>query len=525
MDLFFVFAKNVMYLFFFCIFGGGCLSNTWSNSLKTRNVDVAPIDISIAAGGQRGCINGLPEDIALAVLVEGLLGLDPLGQGCCLLPTSERACILHGSNFLVQATELPVHPGLTLLSRVAPVARVGAALLAKLTGHGVVNPADTLGHGGIDTRCVVLATSNTLSHDSGLDIRSWVKLALADQRTATISLACVLAISPTSADEGVVKLESLAKPGGSEGGLTLVMANNWQVDLLENNLVISSSSKLVLSPPCGKACLEVKEFFWLGKADSVYVGLKVKVLRDIEDSPVVGEVPWVELRVDVEGLDVSVLVGPGLCLVLGVPFSTSNLQLGWLLLELGSTVGSGEDDPRSNQGASTLVEVHSLRFSSIAWILCDGLLSKDSTHVRPLPELGLVLVEALDPNSESVLVPLATLGHVLHNWRRGRGDEVRVKAADIKESRALAVLRTEDAKAIPDVDEATSICDDGAIVTLVVWDTFIALALGVVCAVLKDVVNIGCCLVGESSLSLLVVVGGNVSILVLHHLHNHLDTI
>merc|ERR1712233_304934 len=87
------------------------------------------------------------------------------------------------------------------------------------------------------------------------------------------------------------------------------MANNWQVDLLENNLVISSSSKLVLSPPCGKACLEVKEFFWLGKADSVYVGLKVKVLRDIEDSPVVGEVPWVELRVDVEGLDVSVLVG------------------------------------------------------------------------------------------------------------------------------------------------------------------------------------------------------------------------
>merc|ERR1712233_188564 len=424
-----------------------------------------------------------------------------LVRGCCLLPTSERACILHGSNFLVQATELPVHPGLTLLSWVAPVARVGAALLAKLIGHGVVNPADTLGHGGIDTRCVVLATSDTPSHDSGLDIRSWVKLALADQRTATISLACVLAISSTSADEGVVKLESLAKPGGSEGGLTLVMANNWQVDLLENNLVISSSSKLVLSPPCGKACLE-----------------------DKEDSPVVGEVPWVELRVDVEGLDVSVLVGPGLCLVLGVPFSTSNLHLGWLLLELGSTVGSSEDDPRSNEGASTLVEVDSLRFSCIAWILSDRLLSKNSTHVRPLSELGLVLVEALDPHSESVLMPLTTLGHMLHNRRR-RGDEVRVKTADIKEPRAFAVLRAEDAKAIPDVDGATSICDDGAIVALVVWHTFIALALGVVGAVLKDVVNIGCCLVGESSLSLLVVVRGNVSILVLPHLNYRLHSI
>merc|ERR1719305_2248054 len=103
-----------------------------------------------------------------------------------------------------------------------------------------------------------------------------------------------------------------------------------------------------------------------------------------------------------------------------------------------------------------LVEVHSLRFSSIAWILSNGLLSKDGTHVRPLPELGLVLVEALDPNSESVLVPLATLGHVLHNWRRGRGDEVGVQAAYVQKSRALAVLRTEDAKAIPDVDEATA---------------------------------------------------------------------
>merc|ERR1711978_168234 len=188
-------------------------------------------------------------------------------------------------------------------------------------------------------------------------------------------------------------------------------------------------------------------------------------------------------------------------------------------------MGSSENDPRSNEGASTLVKVHGLGLASVAWILGHRLLSKNSAHVGPFAELGLVLVEALDPNSKTVLVPLATLGHVLHNWRRGRGDEVRVKAADIKESRALAVLRTEDAKAIPDVDEATSICDDGAIVTLVVWDAFIALAFGVVGAVLKDVVNIGCCLVGESSLSLLVVVRGDVSILVLHHLNDRLHSV
>merc|ERR1719376_1834983 len=191
------------------------------------------------------------------------------------------------------------------------------------------------------------------------------------------------------------------------------MANNWQVDLLENNLVVSSSSKLVLSPPGGKAALSVEKLFWLRKADSVNVSLKVKVLVDIQNSPVISEVPWVELWVDIQGLDVSVLMRPRLCLVLSVPFSTSDLQLGWFLLELGSTVCSSKDDPRGNEGASTLVEVHGLRFSSISWILSNGLFSKDCTHVRPLSELGLVLVEALDPHSKSVLVPLATLGHML----------------------------------------------------------------------------------------------------------------
>merc|ERR1712032_467591 len=333
-------------------------------ALKVGNIDVTSIDIAVAASCERGCIDGLPEDVALAVLVQGLLGLDPLGQGCCLLPSSEGAGVLHVSNLLVQSAEFPVHPGLALLSWVAPVAGVGATLLAKLTGHGVVDPADTLGHGSIDTRCVVFATSNTPSHNASLDIRSWVKLALADQGTASISLASVLAINSTSTDEGVVKLESLAKPGGSERGLALVMANNWQVDLLENNLVISCSSKLVLSPPGGKAALSVEKLFWLRKTDSVNVSLEIKVLRDVKNCPIIGEVAWVELWVDVQGLDVSVLVGPGFCLVLGVPFSTSDLQLGWFLLELGSTVGSSKDDPRSNEGTSTLVEVHSLRFSS-----------------------------------------------------------------------------------------------------------------------------------------------------------------
>merc|ERR1719382_1615757 len=166
-------------------------------------------------------------------------------------------------------------------------------------------------------------------------------------------------------------------------------AGNYQVVLKEIDLPVVGHDQC-------EASLRTTR---LGKADSVNVGLKVKVLGRVKDSPVIGEVPWVELRVDVQGLDISVLVGPGLCLVLGVPFSTTDLQLGWLLLELGSTVGSSKDDPRGNEGASTLVEVHGLRFSSIAWILSNWLFGKDCTHVGPLSELGLILVEALDPHS------------------------------------------------------------------------------------------------------------------------------
>merc|ERR1712115_12975 len=291
------------------------------------------------------------------------------------------------------------------------------------------------------------------------------------------------------------------------------MADNWQVDLLENHLVVSSSSKLVLTPSCGKACLEIKELFWLRKADGVNMSLKVKILGCVENGPIVGEVPRVEFRMDIQVLDISVLMGPGLGLVLCVPFSTPDLQLGWFLLKLGGTMGSSENDPRCNEGASTLVKVHGL-----------GLVSKNSAHVGPFAELGLVLVEALDPNSKTVLVPLATLGDMLHNWRRGRGDEVRVKAADIKEPWALAVLRAQDTKAVPDVDEATSVGDDGAVVALVVRDTFVALGSCVVSAVLKDVVDIRGCLVCEAC-SGVVVIRGHIPFFVLHHLNNCLNPI
>merc|ERR1719334_635733 len=114
---------------------------------------------------------------------------------------------------------------------------------------------------------------------------------------------------------------------------------------------------------------------------------------------------------------------------------------------------------------------------------------------------------------------------MLHHrlWRRGH--KVRVQAADIKETRTLAVLRTQDAESIPDVNETTAISDDGAIVALIVRHTLIPLARCVVRTVLEDIVHRGGGFVSESSLCLLVVIRGNVTIFVLDHLYNHFDAI
>merc|ERR1719219_700451 len=343
--------------------------------------------------------------------------------------------------------------------------------------------------------------------------------------TPTISLASVLVVNTTSTDEGIIQLESLAKPGLPQTLLAVIVVYHWQVNLLQNYLVLASSSKLVLTPPSGKAGLCVKDLCRVWKTDCVYVLLQLEGLISIEDSPIIGKISGTELRMDVKSRDVSVLVRSGLCLVLCVPLSTPDLQLLWLLLKLGHTVSSSKDDPGGNQRATTLVQVHCLRFPSIPWVLDHWFLSQDSTHVGPLPKLGLALNEALDPDTQTILMSLATLGDVLHHRLWGRGHKVRVKAADIQEARALAVLGAEDPEPIPDVNEAPAISDDGAIVALVVGDTLIALGLSVVSTVLKHIVHSGCGLVCQSSLCGLVVIRGHVAIFILDHLDNHLNTI
>merc|ERR1719340_469556 len=185
-----------------------------------------------------------------------------------------------------------------------------------------------------------------------------------------------------------------------------------------------------------------------------------------------------------------VLVRVGLSLVLGVPLPAPDLQLGGVLSELVHAVSRGQEDAGGDERAAALVEVDSLGLAAVSGLLLHWLLVEDGAHVRPLSKLGLGFSEALDPGAETIEVPAATFGLVLDNGGRGRRDKVGVLAADVQEAGALAVLGGQGSEPVSDVDEACSVCDNGAVGALVVRDALVPKALGVIGTVLKGAVNL-----------------------------------
>merc|ERR1719328_871448 len=125
----------------------------------------------------------------------------------------------------------------------------------------------------------------------------------------------------------------------------------------------------------------------------------------------------------------------------------------------------------------------------------------------------------LDSGTQSVDVPSATPWAVLHlGW--GRGNEVRVLAADVQEPGALAVLGGQGSEPVPDVNQSGPVGDDGAVRTLIVGDALVPELLCVLCAVLEDGVHLHGGLVLDKVGGVLLDVVGGVLVL-LDHLDKH----
>merc|ERR550534_3038805 len=421
----------------------------------------------------------LPVDVALAVLIDHVLedGPEPL--------------VAAGSiPLLSESGDLVIKPGAAHVAGVAEVGVVVAGVESLVTADLLVNPARGLADISVHSGHAVLATPDAPGDDAGLDVGVGIVLAGADKGGAAITLACVLASNTPGAEEGVVELVLLAESGGPELVLAHGLVHHGEADLLEDNLVLTRSPELVLAPSGGEAGGAVKDLVGVRKTHGVKMLVQDKVLRDMEDSKVILEVPAVKLRMDVEVGHLSVLVGVGLGLVLGVPLSAPDLQLGGVLPELVHAVGSGEEDARGDEGAAALVEVHSLGLAAVSGLLLHWLLMEDGAHVRPLSKLRLVLSEALDPGAETIEVPAAALGLVSDNWGWGRGNKVGVLAADIQEAGALAVLGGQGSEPVPDVNEPGAVGDDGAVGALIVGNTLVAESLSVVSAVLEGRVDL-----------------------------------
>merc|ERR1719232_1236432 len=145
-----------------------------------------------------------------------------------------------------------------------------------------------------------------------------------------------------------MELVLLYKSGGSELVLTDSMVDHRKINLLENHLVLSSSSKLVLAPSSGETCCSIKDLVSSRQTSCVNVLVKNEFSVGEENSKVILEVSSIKLWMDCHVLNISVLMRVGFCLMLGVPFSTSDLQFSWVLSELVDTMSSCQDDSRSN---------------------------------------------------------------------------------------------------------------------------------------------------------------------------------
>merc|ERR1712012_517487 len=173
---------------------------------------------------------------------------------------------------------------------------------------------------------------------------------------------------------------------------------------------------------------------------SVNVLIKNKVFTSEQDSKVILKVSSIKLWMNDKVLDVSVLMRIGFSLVLCIPFSTSDLQFSWVLSEFVHTMSSCQDDSRSYQGTSTLIQIDSLWFSTVASFLLCWFGMKDSTHVRPLSKLRFRFCKSLDSSPKTIQVSSSTLRLVFDDWWWWWRNKVRILAADIKEARTFAVF-------------------------------------------------------------------------------------
>lgn len=123
-----------------------------------------------------------------------------------------------------------------------------------------------------------------------------------------------------------MQVEALSESRLPEFFLALVERNHRQLNLLEDDLVLSFLAEDVLSPAAGKAACQVEVHILGWQTDGVDVLLVLDGVFQEQQSDVVVKTALVVVFVDDQVLDIVISVWEEFVLSLSVPFAGAHLQ-------------------------------------------------------------------------------------------------------------------------------------------------------------------------------------------------------
>lgn len=263
-------------------------------------------------------------------------------------------------------------------------------------GEDITEPWEVVLDLDVDSRDSELATPHSPADDAH-EVPDTVPLA--DHRTASITLASILPLFSAGTDESWMQLEFVAEPGLLQLSLALVVRQHRHVYLLEDVLVFAVVAEGILAPSCGPAPSSCEVGVAVRKACRGDVRGLTSSDRSLhpEYGDVVVQGPCVELRVNEQSLDISLLVRVELYVVVHVPLAQTDSEVeGGVRFD---AVSGSEDMDVVDECAST--DIHTL----LRVLLQDGYLPRILTEFR----VSIDIDRSLDPAVDSMSIPDSTL--------------------------------------------------------------------------------------------------------------------
>lgn len=114
-------------------------------------------------------------------------------------------------------------------------------------------------------------------------------ISFAHHRTATVSFARIFALFTAGANKSWIQLVTVAQTSAAQLLLALLLSYDWNIDLLEDVLVLAEITEGVFSPAGGPATSSsvVGEFIWETRWTDVWRGSKVDGSVESNDGQVV----------------------------------------------------------------------------------------------------------------------------------------------------------------------------------------------------------------------------------------------